>query len=103
MYTVAAIEATVVGVGLGNAAGFAPAVLSLALALGLFWSGTRLRKHRGWKRVKVLEWALLVWAGIDLVLALVLSDTGLGLLATLTRIFVPVSVIGLLRIRKGQS
>jgi hypothetical protein len=46
--------------------------------------------------VKVLESSLLGWAGIDLALALVLSNTGLGLLPTITRIGIPLAVIVLL-------
>jgi hypothetical protein len=46
--------------------------------------------------VRVLEFSLLGWAAIDLALAAFLSSTGLGLLPTVTRFAIPVTVIVLL-------
>lgn len=96
MYIVTAIEAAAISAVTGNAAGWGPVVFSLLLAITLLWSGRRVKANRPWRRVRVLESALLGWAGIDLALAVFLSNTGLGLLPTITRIGIPVAVIVLL-------
>ena len=96
MYFVTAIEAAVMGAISGNAAGWGPAILSLLLAIALLRCARRVRNSRPWRRVRVLEFSLLGWAAIDLALAVFLSGTGLGLLPTVTRIAIPVTVIVLL-------
>ena len=96
MYLVTAVEAAVMGAISGNTAGWGPAILSLLLAIALLRCGHRVRNNRPWLRVRVLEFSLLGWAAIDLALAVFLSGTGLGLLPTVTRIAVPVTVIVLL-------
>ena len=96
MYLVTAIEAAVMGAISGNAAGWGPAILSLLLAVALLRCARRVRNSRPWRRVRVLEFSLLGWAAIDLALAVVLSGTGLGLLPTVTRIVIPVTVLVLL-------
>ncbi len=96
MYFVTALEAAAMGALSGNAAGWGPAILSLLLAIALLRCAGRVRNSRPWRRVRVLEFSLLGWAAIDLALAVVLSGTGLGLLPTITRIAVPVTVLALL-------
>jgi hypothetical protein len=96
MYIVAGVEAAAMGAISGNAAGWGPSVLSLLLAVALLRCAHRVRNNRPWRRVRVLEFFLLGWAAIDLALAVFLSSTWLGLLPTLTRIAVPVTVIVLL-------
>jgi hypothetical protein len=96
MYFVTALEAAAMGAISGNAAGWGPSVLSLLLAIALLRCAHRVRNNRPWRRVQVLEFSLLGWVAIDLALAVFLSGTWLGLLPTLTRIVVPVTVIVLL-------
>ena len=96
MYFVTAIEAAIMGAISGNAAGWGPSILSLLLAIALLRCAHRVRNSRPWRRVRVLEFSLLGWAAIDLALAVFLSGTGLGLLPTVTRIAIPVTVIVLL-------
>ena len=100
MYLVTAVEAAAMGALSGNAAGWAPAILSLLLAMALLRCAHRVRNNRPWRRVRVLEFSLLGWAAIDLALAVLLSGTGLGLLPTVTRIAVPVTVLALLSRKK---
>lgn len=102
MYIVTAIEAAGISAVTGNAAGWGPVVMSLLLASALLRSRRRVRLHRSLRRVRVLEWLLLGWAGIDLALAVFLNDTGLGLLPTLTRFGIPVAIIVLLYQRLGR-
>ena len=100
MYVVTAIEAAAMGALSGNAAGWGPAILSLLLAMALLRCAHRVRHERPWRRVRVLEFSLLGWAAIDLALAVFLSGTGLGLLPTVTRIAIPVTVLALLSRKK---
>jgi hypothetical protein len=95
-YIVTAIEAAAMSAVSGNAAGRGPVVLSLLLAIALLRCGHRVRQNRPWRRVRVLESSLLGWAGIDLALAGFLTNTGLGLLPTITRIGIPLAVVVLL-------
>ena len=97
MYLVTAVEAAAMSAVSGNAAGWGPVVLSLLLAVALLRSGQRVRHHRPWRRVRVIEFSLLGWAAIDMALAVFVAGTGLGLLPTVTRIVIPVSVIVLAR------
>jgi hypothetical protein len=99
MYFVTAVEAAAMS-AISGAAGWGPVVLSLLLVVALFGCTHRVRNNRPWRRVRVLEFSLLAWAAIDLALAVFLTSTWLGLLPTLTRIAVPVTVIVLLSIRK---
>ena len=96
MYFVTAVEAAVMGAISGNAAGWGPAILSLLLATALLRCAHRARNSRPWRRVRILEFSLLGWAAIDIALAVFLSGSGLGLLPTVTRIAIPVTVIVLL-------
>lgn len=96
MYFITALEAAAMGAISGNAAGWGPSVLSLLLTIALLRCAYRVRNDRPWRRVRVLEFSLLAWAAIDLALAVFLSGAWLGLLPTLTRITVPVTVIVLL-------
>jgi hypothetical protein len=100
MYFVTAVEAAAMGALSGNSAGWGPALLSLLLAVALLRCARRVRHARPWRRVRVLEYSLLGWAAIDLALAVVLGGTGLGLVPTVTRIAVPVTVLVLLSRRK---
>ena len=100
MYFVTALEAAAMGALSGSAVGWGPAVLSLLLTVALLRCAHRVRHNRPWRRVRVLEFSLLGWAAIDLALAVFLSGTGLGLLPTVTRIAVPVTVLALLSRRK---
>jgi hypothetical protein len=95
MYVVTAVEAAAMS-AISGAAGWGLVVLSLLLVFALLRSARRVRQHRPWRRVRVLEFSLLGWAAIDLALAVFLSTDWLGLLPTLTRIAVPVTVIVLL-------
>jgi hypothetical protein len=99
MYFVTAVEAAAMSV-IAGPAGWGPVVLSLLLVVALLRCARRVRNNRPWRRVRVLEFSLLAWAAIDLALAVFLTSTWLGLLPTLTRIAVPVTVIVLLSIRK---
>jgi len=96
MYVVTAVEAAAMGAISGNAAGWGPSILSLILAIALLRCAHRVRNDRPWRRVRVLEFSLLGWAAMDLALAEFLSGAGLGLLPTVTRIAIPVTVIVLL-------
>ena len=95
MYVVTAVEAAAMS-AISGGAGWGPVVLSLLLVVALLRCAHRVRNNRPWRRVRVLEFSLLGWAAIDLALAVFLSGTWLGLLPTLTRIAVPVTVIVLL-------
>jgi hypothetical protein len=95
MYVVTAVEAAAVS-AISGAAGWGPVVLSLLLVVALLRYAHRVRNNRLWRRVRVLEFSLLGWAAIDLALAMFLSNTWLGLLPTLTRIAVPVTVLALI-------
>jgi hypothetical protein len=99
MYFVTAVEAAAMSV-IAGPAGWGPVVLSLLLVVALLRCAHRVRNNRPWRRVRVLEFSLLAWAAIDLALAVFLTSTWLGLLPTLTRIAVPMTVIVLLSIRK---
>jgi hypothetical protein len=95
MYVVTSVEAAAMS-AISGAAGWGPVVLSLLLVVALFRCAHRVRNNRPWRRVRILEFSLLGWAAIDLALAVFLGSTRLGLLPTLTRIAVPVTVIVLL-------
>jgi hypothetical protein len=95
MYVVTAVEAAALS-AISGAAGWGPVVLSLLLVVALLRYAHRVRNNRLWRRVRVLEFSLLGWAAIDLALAMFLSNTWLGLLPTLTRIAVPVTVLALI-------
>ena len=99
MYVVTAVEAAAMS-AIAGGAGWGPVVLSLLLVVALLRCAHRVRNNRPWRRVRVLEFSLTAWAAIDLALAVFLTSTWLGLLPTLTRIAVPMTVIVLLSIRK---
>ena len=100
MFFVTALEAAAMGALSGSAVGWGPAILSLLLTVALLRCAHRVRHNRPWRRVRVLEFLLLGWAAIDLALAVFLSGTGLGLLPTVTRIAIPVTVLVLLSRKK---
>ena len=100
MYFVTALEAAAMGAFSGSAVGWGPATLSLLLTVALFRCAHRVRNTRPWRRVRFLEFLLLGWTAIDLALAVFLNGTGLGLLPTVTRIAVPVTVLALLSRKK---
>jgi hypothetical protein len=95
MYVVTAVEAAGMS-AIAGAAGWGPVVLSLLLVVALVRCARRVRNNRPWRRVRVLEFSLLGWAAVDLTLAMFLSNAWLGLLPTLTRIAVPVTVLALI-------
>lgn len=70
--------------------GTALTVLGLAWGVGRSSPGAR-------KAVLWLEVSLLVWAAVDLTLAVVLAQRGLELVPTLTRIVLPIAVFRMLR------
>ena len=93
---------SVVEAGVAAAVGFAPVtnlLLTAVLTVGLFAMarGLRRRSRRARKWTLRIEALLVFWAALDLALALFLAHTGLGLVATITRLVVPISVFWLLR------
>lgn len=93
---------SIVESGVATAAGFAPptnllltAILTIvlfAVARGLCHRSSR---SRTWTlRIEAL---LVIWATVDLALALFLTHSGLGLVATVTRLIVPIAVFRMLR------
>ncbi|NNF63352.1 MAG: hypothetical protein HKN07_03760 [Acidimicrobiia bacterium] len=93
---------SVVESGVATVAGFAPPTnllltAILTVVLFLFARGLRRRSVRSRMWTLRIESLLIVWATVDLALAVVLADSGLGLVATLTRLVVPIATFWLLR------
>lgn len=98
------IEVTVAGAALGPAVAplilvnLAAAVLTLAAARGVS------RRSRRSRRLAIsLEWVVLFFAFIDLLLAVFLAGRGLELVPMLTRVVLPIAVIRMLRSRDVRS
>jgi len=98
------LEALVVGAALGAFLGpiilltAGAAVLTLMAARGVVRRSRRARTTAMW-----LEATVLVFAVVDLVLALFLARRGLELVPVFTRIVLPVTVIRLLRRREVRA
>lgn len=98
------IEVTVAGVALGPAV--APLILlNLAAAtLTLIAARGVVRRSRRSRRLAItLEWIVLTFALVDLLLAALLAQRGLELVPLLTRIVVPFMIIRLLRHREIRA
>lgn len=93
---------SIVESGVATAAGFAPPtnlLLTAGLTVVLFSlaRGLRRRSSRARRWTLRLESLLVVWATVDLALAVFLAHSGLGLVTTVTRLIVPIVVFRLLR------
>lgn len=93
LFIITALEAGFMAAVSGNAAGSGPVIISAGLALLVLIARARLRKGGAKKIVRVFEWSILVWAAIDLALALVLTGTVLPLVSFLSRVGLPVAVL----------
>ena len=91
LFLITAIEAALLASVFGNAVS-TPALGSAAFAVVLLVTQARVRRGQG-RPARLLEWMLLIWAGLDLGLALFLAGSGLGLTASITRIGLPVAVL----------
>ena len=98
------IEVTVAGAVLGPA--IAPLILLNAAAAALTLIAARgvvRRSARSRRLAIVLEWTVLAFAVVDLLLALFLAQRGLEPVPLLTRVVVPYFVIRLLRRREVRA
>ena len=94
------LEVSVAGLALGPAV--APLILLNLLAAGLTLGAARgvARRSRRSRRLAIsLEWIVLVFALVDLLLAIFLAKRSLELVPVLTRLALPVAVIHILRRR----
>lgn len=97
LFIITALEAALLAAISGNAAGSGPVIISASLALFSLVARARLRKGRTIRLVRVFQWSLIVWAAIDLALALWLSGTVLPLVSIASRVGLPVAVLMLTR------
>lgn len=93
---------SIVESGVAMAAGFAPPtnlLLTAMLTIVLFALARGLRRRSSRSRTWTLriEALLVIWATVDLAIALFLTQSGLGLVATVTRLIVPIAVFRMLR------
>ncbi|MGH8926902.1 MAG: hypothetical protein ACRDWH_01005 [Acidimicrobiia bacterium] len=96
IYVVTAIEAAAISAVSRNAAGWGPVLLSTLLAFFLLTVRSRIRRGRFIRVVRISEWSLLLWAGIDLALGLVMNGAWPVLVSVSSRIVVPGAVLALL-------
>jgi len=98
------VEVAVAGMALGPAV--APLVLLnlVAAVLTLFAARGVAGRSRPARRLAItLEWAVLVFAVLDLLLAIFLANRGLELVPVLTRLVLPIAVIHTLRRRQVRT
>jgi hypothetical protein len=97
LFVITGIEAGLLAAISGNAAGSGPVLLSLGLAVASLSIGSRLRLGRWRKTARVLQWLLIVWAALDLLLALLMAQALLPPVAMFTRTAMPIAVLLLTR------
>jgi len=99
LFIVTAAEAGFMAAVSGNAAGVGPVVTSLTLAALALVARVGLRKGRARRPVRVMQWSLLIWAAIDLALALLLAGNVLPMVGMVSRVGLPLAVLVLTRRR----
>lgn len=97
LFIVTAAEAGLMAALSGNASGVGPVVTSLTLAAFALIARVGLRKGQARRTVHVLQWSLLIWAAIDLALALFLTGNVLPMVGMVSRVGLPVAVLVLTR------
>ena len=98
------LEVSVAGVALGPAV--APLILLNLLAAVLVLTAARgvSRRSRRSRRLAItLEWVVLTFSLVDLLLAVFLAQRGLELVPLMTRVALPIAVIRLLRKREIRA